>query len=280
MISLDVIEDSFIRKNANLYDLSALIGADRFSFLVLDKNQNVIVLRSYSLEENKDAKSFIRKTYLQDEILTLNFASVRIAVNNSKHTLIPSALYSEKEKETYLENMVELLPTDTIGVDNLNFTDAKNVYAINQEIQEMILESFDDNMKLYHGSTAFLYGAHTLANKHQDFHLYINVLNRKLNILLFNQKDLLFNNSFNFQNVRDFVYYVMLVLDQFKINPETVPVYLCGQIMRESEIFKLLYRYIKNVDFLEAPDYLKFRSKYEALNAYKFFDLFILRLCE
>ena len=279
MISLDVIEDSFIRKNANLYDLSALIGADRFSFLVLDKNQNVVVLRSYSLEENKDAKSFIRKTYLQDEILKLNFSSVRVAVNNSKHTLVPSALFDEKEKNTYLEYMVELRPSDTIEVDDLNFIDAKIVYAVNKEIQDMILESFE-NMKLYHGSTAFIQGAYLLAEEQTEHHMYINVLNRKLNILLFNKKELLFNNSFTFQNVRDFVYFAMLVLDQFRINPETIPVYLCGQIMRESDIFKLLFRYIKNVDFLEAPDHLKFRSKYEALNAYKFFDLFSLRLCE
>jgi len=279
MISLDVIEDSFIRKNANLYNLSALIGADRFSFLVLDKNQNVIVLRSYNFEENKDIKTFLRKTYLQDEILKLNYASVRVAVNNSKHTLVPAVLFDEKEDAIYLKNVVDLKPTDKVGFDELNFINAKNVFAVNQEIEQLILEFFN-NIKLYHGSTAFIRGAFLLAEKQEGFQMFINVLHRKLNILLFENGKLQFNNSFNFQNVRDFVYYVMLVLDQFKVNPETVPVFLSGQIMRESEIFKLLYRYIKNVDFLEAPDHLKFRSKYEALNAYKFFDLFSLKLCE
>jgi Protein of unknown function (DUF3822) len=279
MISLDFIEDSFIKKNAILYDLSALIGEGRFSFLVLDKNQNVIVLRSYNWEENADVKAFFRNTFLQDEILKLDFASVRLAVNNSKHTLIPSNLFDENEKTAYLENMMNLLPTDKVGTDDISFVDAKNVYAVNQEIESLILESFK-NIKLFHNSTAFIQGANLLSENQDGFHMYINVLNRKLNILLFEKKNLMFNNSFSFQNVRDFVYYVMLVLDQFKINPETVPVFLCGQIMRESEIFKLLYRYIKNLDFLEAPDHLRFRSKYEALNAYKFFDLFSLRLCE
>ncbi len=279
MISLDFIEDSFIKKNANLYDLSALIGAGRFSFLVLDKNKNVIVLRSYSFEEKENIKSYFRKTYLQDEILKLNFASVKVAVNNSKHTLVPSNLFDENEKAAYLENMAELLPTDKVNSDDLNFIGAKNVYAINKEIEKLILEAFN-NIKIYHGSSALIQGVHLLANTQEGFHMYINVLNKKLNILLFERKNLMFNNSFAFQSVNDFVYYVMLVLDQFKVNPEKAPVYLCGQIMRESEVFKLLYRYIKNVDFLEAPDQLKFRSKYEALNAYKFFDLFSLRLCE
>jgi len=279
MISLDFIEDSFIKKNANLYDLSALIGAGRFSFLVLDKDQNVIVLRSYSFEENENFKSFFRKTYLKDEILKLNFASVKVAINNSKHTLVPTIFFDENEKATYLRNMAELLPNDKVNTDDLNFIDAKNVYALNKEIEDLILESFN-NIKIYHGSTALIQGVYLLADTQEDFHMYINVLNRKLNILLFEKKNLMFNNSFPFQGVSDFVYYVMLVLDQFKINPEKVPVYLCGQIMRESEVFKLLYRYIKNVDFLDAPDQLKFRSKYEALNAYKFFDLFSLRLCE
>ena len=279
MISLDLIEDKFIRKNANLYDLSALIGADRFSFLVLDKDQNVIVLRSYNLDQSADSKSFIRKTYLQDEILKLNFASSKVAVNSAKHTLIPSAFYDDNEKATYLESMVELLPEDAIGVDHLNIIDAKTVYAFDKEIKEMIQESFE-NMSLFHGSTAFILGTSKLATKHDGFNMYINVLNRKLNIVLFEGNQFLFNNTFAFQNVRDFVYYVMLVLDQFKVDPEQVPTYLSGQIMRESEVFKLLYRYIKHVDFLDAPEDLKFRSKYEAINSYKFFDLFSLRLCE
>ncbi len=279
MINLDFIEDSFIRKNATLYDLSALIGTDRFSFLVLDKNQNIIVLRSYSLEENADIKAFFRKTFLQDDILSLNFASTKVAINNSKHTLVPSSLYLEKEKATLLQNMVELHPSEKVNTDDLNFIDVKNVYAINQEIEDLINESFN-NLKIFHGSTAFIQGAYFLTEKQESFHMYINVLNRKLDILLFEKKDLMFNNTFAFHNVKDFVYYVMLVLDQFKINPESIPVYLCGQIMRESEVFKLLFRYIKNVYFLDAPEQLRFRSKYEALNAYKFFDLFNLRLCE
>ena len=279
MISLDVIEDSFIRKNSNLYDLSALIGADRFSFLVLDNNQNVIVLRSYTFEENKDIKTFLRKTYHQDDILKLNFASVKVAVTNSKHTLVPAKFFAKEDLAIYLKNVVDLLPTDNVDHDDLNDIDAKNIFAINQEIKELILEFFN-NTKLFHGSTAFIRGTLALSKNQSGHQMYINVLNRKLNIVLFEDGKLLFNNSFSFQNVRDFVYYVMLVLDQFKVDPETVPVFLSGQIMRESEIFKLLYRYIKNVDFLEAPDKLRFRSKYEALNAYKFFDLFSLQLCE
>lgn len=279
MISLDFIEDSFLKKNATTYNLSVLIGADRFSFLLLDKKQNVIVLRSYSLEESQDIKTFFRKTYLQDEILKLNYASVKVAVNNAKHTLVPSSLFDSKEMITYLEKVIELDPSDKVKVNDLHFIDAKNIFAFDREIESLITESFK-NARLFHGSTAFIEGAYLLAEKQEGFNLYINVMNRKLNILLFEKKNLLFNNSFSFQNVRDFVYYVMLVLDQFKVNPEAVQVFLCGQIMRESEIFKLLYRYIKNIDFLEAPEELRFRSQYEALNAYKFFDLFSLRLCE
>lgn len=279
MISLDFIEDSFLKKNATTYNLSVLIGADRFSFLLLDKNQNVVVLRSYSLEEGQDIKTIFRKTYLQDEILKLNYASVKVAVNNAKHTLVPSSLFDSKEMTTYLEKMVELDPSDKVKVDDLHFIEAKNVFTFDREIESLIAEPFK-NARLFHGSTAFIKGAYLLAGKQEGFNLYINVMNRKLNILLFEKKNLLFNNSFSFQSVRDFVYYVMLVLDQFKVNPETVPAFLCGQIMRESEIFKLLYRYIKNIDFLEAPEELRFRSQYEALNAYKFFDLFSLRLCE
>ncbi len=278
MINLDLIEDNFLKKNAAFYDLSAIISAEGFSFLVVDQKQNVIALRSYSLEKNTDIKTFITNTYRQDDIVKLKFSSVKIAVNNSRHTLVPAVFFDEKYLPVYLERMMVMHASDKTLVDDLQFIAVKNIFAIDNELEQLIAETFAID-KLYHSSTAFIRGAHLLAEKQGGCQMFINVLNRKLNIVMFDNKDLLFNNSFGFSNVRDFVYYVMLVLDQFKKDPEKVQVFLCGQIMRESEIFKLLYRYVKNLNFLDAPDHVKFRSKYEALNAYKFFDLFSLKLC-
>src|SRR5690606_42042156 len=102
MINLDLIEDNFLKKNAAFYDLSAIISAEGFSFLVVDQKQNVIALRSYSREKNTDIKTFITNTYRQDDIVKLKFSSVKIAVNNSRHTLVPAVFFDEKYLPVYL----------------------------------------------------------------------------------------------------------------------------------------------------------------------------------
>jgi hypothetical protein len=81
-----------------------------------------------------------------------------------------------------------------------------------------------------------------------------------------NQKLLLFN-SFEFKTKEDFIYYLLFTAEQLQLNPESFQLKLFGNITKESEIYQIAYKYVRNVSLfieninLEAAisqeDYLK-----------------------
>ena len=58
-------------------------------------------------------------------------------------------------------------------------------------------------------------------------------------------------NNFQFQTGNDAAYYLMLVINQFKLNPEVIEVCMSGQIEKDTEVYNTVFRYIRNLTFLD-----------------------------
>ena len=62
-------------------------------------------------------------------------------------------------------------------------------------------------------------------------------------------KKLLFNNSFSYQSIDDFIYFVHLALKNLKLNNSNSPIILSGNISAKVGTFKILKKYFKNIKF-------------------------------
>jgi len=280
-ISIDIYEDTFVKNAVSSYNLSVLVGTDRFSFLAFDQEQQKVqLLKSYQFNEDKQValKTIVHEVYTQDTLLSAGFNQVSIAIVNEKNSLIPSRLYHENQESTYLRRLVDLPEEDALFVNEIPELDIQNVFAVDQGLKN-ILHSYFPNAGIFHTSTLFIKGARELSKHRNGFQLYLNVIGRKFQIVLFENQDLLFSNMFTFKLANDFVYYMLLVFDQFKLKPEAVPLYLCGQITDDSEIYKLIYRYVRHIHFISLPHFLNFGPQLKNQTNHHFFNLYCLKLC-
>ena len=274
-------DNSFNKKLSSTYGLSALVSEDRFCFMVCNDHNELLLFREYHKEQTLDKTSqlsFLKATLKKDDLLHLPFGKVNMAVFNQKQTLIPSRLFIESEK-TYLEKLVDLLPADQVMSDSLKPLRTQVIYAIDLETKEFLAKTFSD-IKLFHGTSAILSGLSKLTEFRTGYQLYVNMREGVLDIILFENKDLLFYNIFSFGSSKDVLYNVMLVFDQFNLDPETVPLYLSGQILKDSEIYQLFFRYIRKIQFLGTPEYISLGPAFQQFRAHHYFDLFSLTLCE
>ena len=69
---------------------------------------------------------------------------------------------------------------------------------------------------------------------------------------------------------------VLLVYNQFKLNPEVIPLHISGQLVKESAIYKSLYRYVRNISFLKISDTYQLNAKLSENPTYFFFDVLSL----
>jgi hypothetical protein len=73
-------------------------------------------------------------------------------------------------------------------------------------------------------------------------------------IIAIKNQDLIFYNTFEYSTKEDFIYYILFTLEQLKLDPETIKTGLIGTINKDDELFKIIYKYIRFVEFSK-PNY-------------------------
>ncbi|MFT5383154.1 MAG: hypothetical protein ACI81W_000551 [Saprospiraceae bacterium] len=280
-IGIDIYEDSFVKNTISSYNLSALVGADRFSFLAYDQNQQKVqFLKSYNfqLKESEEIKSIVHEVYTQDNLLKSRFNQSFIAITNEKNTLVPERLYDESSHATYFEKLIQLDQGDFLMVNDIPELHIKNIFAMDLGLKNL-LDGYFPGAKILHNATLFIKGARELSKHRGGHQLYLNINGDSFQVVLFEDQDLLFSNSYSYKAANDFIYFTMLVFDQFNLKPEAVPLYLSGQITEDSEIYKLIYRYIRHIHFVQLPHFLNFGPRLKNVPSHYYFNLYCAKLC-
>ncbi|WP_296386943.1 DUF3822 family protein, partial [Winogradskyella sp.] len=71
-----------------------------------------------------------------------------------------------------------------------------------------------------------------------------------IELLVVDKSKLLLFNVFEYNSKEDFIYYVLFVFEQLKLDVETTPVNLSGNIDKDDEIYNTLYTYVRHIDFM------------------------------
>lgn len=282
-LTLEILENTFNSKNTGDYTLSILLGMDSLVYTICDHQQAVLVLNSYSLgkEVNHPSKleSALAEVLNSDNLLNLPYREVRVAIQNNSSTLVPDELYDDKQKAAYLVRMAPHSDHDLIKVDDLRNLQLKNVYLVPKGIINRIRDHFT-NVKFYHSFTPVLQQYKKIAGSRIGQTIFANVRQQQVQICYFDGKELVFNNSFPFLSSKDFIYFVLNVFHQFNLKPEAIPVILSGQIVEDSEIYKLLYRYIRHIQLINLPDDNRLGEQFDSVPHHFYFDLLTLTVCE
>lgn len=270
-IRLEILEENFSKYTTNQYRLSILIGMDSLSYIVTNAQAEVLLLRECALTETPLA-DFL----LQDEYLRLSYQSTQVALSSSIFTFLPTRLYNISEKKSYLQHVASISADIEVRADELKEINAVNVYGIPKSTFDT-LHKFAGGSHIFHTATALI--TNLLKRKNNSRNLYMHVHEGSVTVVLLEGKSLLFVNTFSYVSAKDFVYYVMLVFEQFKLAPEEVPAYISGKILEESEVYAMIHRYVPRLEFLPAPDFLKFSPRWNQHQPHFFADLFGLTQC-
>ncbi|MCB0585657.1 MAG: DUF3822 family protein [Phaeodactylibacter sp.] len=275
----DLIEDTFVKKNTNIYELSILMGVDSFDFMVLDSRQHLQALRSYSVGPQLMAQPSILASLVQgDELLSLPYRTVRVGWANGRNTLVPQRLYNEQKKESYLEHATDIASAEVVLADGLPGLNLRNVYVLPKGLESFTRQYFS-GCRLFHISSALLEGINKLPVSVEGPRVYAHLRDGLLFVFVFEDKNLLFSNAFPFKSAKDFIYFLLLPYHQFGYKPGRVPAYLSGQLLEDSDIFREAFRYIKQASFVEPPAFFHLGPRASGEPRHFYFDLLGLSLC-
>lgn len=231
--------------------LSIQLSSDGFSFCVYNnstcKYENIIYIPFASktitpasmLEE-------VKNIFKNNELLHNTYKEVVLIHHNELHTFVPQAYFDEDILSSYLQNTVKVFENDFVSFDELDALEMNNVYIPFVNINNYIFDSFGEFTYL-HSSTVFLQNI-LKTNNVTNKAMFVNVYKNNFQLIVVENNQLVLSNYFNYQSKEDFVYYVLFVVEQLKMDPNSFVLTLYGNIKEKDDTYQILYKYVRNVN--------------------------------
>ena len=262
-LKLMTLQNNNILQNSNKR-LSVQLSLSGLSFLVT----NIETKEIYFFLEKKYKKPInseelivdLKSIFNQNKELNDTFNEVAAIYATSLYSLVPSNLFDASKTSEYLKFNSKILATDFIAFDTLENHNITTVYIPFININNYLFDRFGD-FSYYHSSSLLI--EHLLSEEKSDASakVYINITDHIFDFITVKNGELIICNSYEFTTAEDFIYYILFCLEQLKLNPDTVDLYISGSIEKEEDTYKILYNYIRNITFYGIGDQLILTEK-------------------
>lgn len=240
------------KNNNTSVELSIQLGLDGHSFLIREQfsKKHVFHLQE-SFSQTLTPSQLLEK--LKNTLSTkcpqnVDYSKVRVAVVNPLSTLVPLPLFDEEAVKGYLNLNTQLLENDYVTYDVLQNHDLVNVYVPFVNLNNFLFDQFGA-FEYYHYSTVLIEQLFVKAANKKEPQWFVHVQEKSVEIIVIQNKKLLFYNTFDYQTPEDFLYYVLLVAEQCKLNPDSDKIQLIGNIDSNDPLYQITYQYVRNVEF-------------------------------
>jgi hypothetical protein len=257
-LKLMTLQNNNISQKSNKR-LSVQLSLSGLSFLVT----NIETKETYFFLEKKYKKPInpeelilnLKSIFNQNKELNNTFNEVSIIYATSLYSLVPSNLFDASKTSEYLKFNSKILATDFIAFDTIENYNITIVYIPFININNYLFDRFGD-FSYYHSSSLLI--EHLLSEKKTDASakVYINITDHIFDFITVKNGELIICNSYEFTTAEDFIYYILFCLEQLKLNPDTIDLYIFGSIEKEEDTYKILYNYIRNITFYTFGDQL------------------------
>ena len=233
--------------------LSIQISLDGFSFFIFEPDTATFIAQhTYRFKlKNRTPEALLEEVetiFKENRLLQESYKKVTVLHDNSLVTLVPSEYFEEAHLKEYLKNNIKLLEDDHIAFDILENTNTHVVYVPYVNINNLLFSSFG-SFEYYHVSTLFLDLKNKNIDKKNSSSCFINCYDKSFDMVLYTDGKLNFFNRYEYSTATDFIYYILFALEQNELDPNEIYVELTGDIYKESDVYKMAYNYIRNLNF-------------------------------
>ena len=259
-----------------LKTLSIQVSLNGLSFCILDTLQNQVISLYY---ENfgiqltpKQVLEKIKHTFDYNPLLKKSFNTIEVIFQNDLYTLVPKSLFKEELLSDYLKFNIKVLENDFIAFDELDQHDIVSVYIPYTNINNFFFESFG-SFTYKHASTILINSLLVQEKNNLFTTVFANINEASFDIVVITKGNLVLSNTFSYHTKEDFLYYLMYTTEQLKLNPEEFKLVFLGNLLKNSDLFKIAHTYIRNVSFGNLPTNVKLSSDIISFEPHQHFVL-------
>jgi len=257
-----LLDNSLSKDSSRHYYLCLEIGVSGLSFAIYHKQKNTFLgLESISFGKVGNEIEIIpllEQNLREHEWLNLSFSQVIILINNTSNTLVPFALFNENETNLYLKFNQPVAENDFVSHDLLKNTQAANVFSTPEILSAFLENKWPEAKRIHYSSCVIEVLSNQFKNRTDNKTLFLNLRDDSFDIVFFKEAKLFYYNNFKFKSKEDFIYFLLLTMEQLGLSPEETKIILAGKIAEDSGIYKILHEYIRHQQFIESNDSYKY----------------------
>lgn len=242
-------------------EMSIQVSLSGLSFCILQKDINTITfLKHFPFEKKLNPFQVLDKlkhVFNTENVFKGTFSNVYITHSNELSTLVPKPLFNDENLADYLKFNSKILKSDFITFDDITLNDSVNVYVPYVNINNFIYDTFG-SFTYKHVSTVLIENILAIEKNSEELKMYVNVGSDHFEIVAIDKGDLLIYNTFEYSTKEDFIYYLLFTAEQLQLNPETFQLVFLGDIEKEDDLYKIVYKYIRHVKFGDRQDTYKY----------------------
>jgi hypothetical protein len=270
-----IAPDFDFKQSPKLRACLEISSTDMLTALFTAQNE-LVYIQHYTFKPNEKINEVFDHVLHSEAFFSQGYASVYISISNALYTVVPSSLFQVDNKEKWLKYNHVVSEEDIILTDDINSTDSKCVYGINEKLKVLIDQTFPNN-HIKHKSTCIAESLSALASKTHKTCL-VHVGTDAFDIALYDKK-LLFFNTFEYQSTEDFLYFILASLEQNKLVVDETEIVLAGEIEAQSALYDTLKEYFPKLKFAVHNKSILLNNDFAKLPNHFYYSLFNLYLC-
>ncbi|MCC7302404.1 MAG: DUF3822 family protein [Bacteroidia bacterium] len=207
------------------------------------------------------------------EWLHREHGSVSVSWVGRRFTFIPSDLFNDRHTEDYLNTGCGRDTEHKTFVVPMKHLPAQLIFGIYKDTTERI-RSLWPRAEFHHQARftvdPFLGRNKNSAGKKVQACMHENLME----IVVTEGNQLILYNVTEYRNPDEAAYHVMNAYEVLRLNPESVPVTLGGWCGKNSAVYALIFKYVRQVEHFPFPEDQQFSWQLAELPAYRFHPLF------
>lgn len=259
---------------ANTCALRMVLGLHGVSLMV-KRDQEILALKSWIFSgadnEFHSIEAELRMIFGAESLLGYAFASKVCALACPSATLVPRRLFHADNLDHYFKLLLREGPERQYGYEKIPAFDCYLVWAAESGLIKLCGQYFQED-KIRHIAVPLLETNQGLSPE-SGYAVFANLRGQNVQISVFERQNLVFYNAFHFTKPSDLLYFVLLAYKQFNLDPLEIPLSLSGTLLEDSEIFRLLQRYIRPLRFPPLPAGIVLPEQAKSLPEHYWFDL-------
>ena len=276
-------DKSFIENNTVDYYLSLQLSKNSLAFTVFKPDiKKYIVFDSYTFNNSSsfdDVANHLDSLFEEKPWIKEKFLKVFLLIDNQFSTLIPPPLFIEEKANTYLQFNHPVDEGQLSSFNKLNNSNVITVFSFPHMIADLA-KNIWPNVHFFHCTSAIIESLNiNFKNKLSNHTLFLNVRDEGYDLVYFKNNRLHFYNFFRYHTKEDFIYFLLIAIEELQLNPEEIELVLVGDIDKSSILYEMVYRYIRTNKFVERNDNYGYSYLFDGLMGHKQYTLFNVQQC-